>query len=85
MEGFQLYLEAVVQRAKDRDHNYIRSIQSYLDVRRETIGSKPMFALLEMDMDLPDEVFYSPPIVQLTALCTDMMIVANDLYSYNIE
>ena len=85
IDSFGLYMDAVIQQAADRDQSHIRSIQSYFDVRRNTIGATPSFALLEMETGLPDEVFYDPSITKLTALCTDMLILGNDLCSYNIE
>lgn len=78
-------MDAVVQQAEDRDDKHVRSIQGYFDVRRNTIGARPSFAILEIDMDLPDEVFYDPTIVKLTALCIDMLILGNDMVSYNVE
>lgn len=49
------------------------------------MGFKPAFAILEAKMDLPEEVMSQPSIIAITATCGDMMAIANDLYSYNIE
>lgn len=85
VDAFQLYLDSVVQQAEDRTRGYIRDIHSYFDVRRDTIGAKPSFAINELYMDLPDYVLADPIIMKLTSACIDMLIIGNDLCSYNIE
>ena len=49
------------------------------------MGFKPSFAIIQAKMDLPDEVLSHPTIVTITAACGDMLSIANDLYSYNVE
>ncbi|KAI0333184.1 terpenoid synthase [Cubamyces sp. BRFM 1775] len=82
---FDAYCESVVEQARDRDVSHVHTVDTYLAVRRENIGAKPSFALLEMDMDLPDEAFYHPTVVELTTWAIDMIIMGNDLCSYNVE
>lgn len=83
IETFDEYLESVVQQAEDRSESRIRDIQSYIDVRRNTIGAKPSFALLELDMDLPDEVLAHPTIQSLSLATIDMLCLGN--VSNNVE
>jgi hypothetical protein len=77
VESFDEYLEAVVQQAADRGRSFIRSIESYLELRQNTIGAKPSFALLELDMSLPDEVFHHPVIQELTVVTINMICIGN--------
>jgi Delta6-protoilludene synthase len=63
----------------------VRDIQSYFDLRRETIGTLPSFALIELHMNIPDHVMSHPTVQSMTDLCTDMVNMGNDLYSYNVE
>jgi len=78
-------MDAVVQQAEDRTKHHIRTFDSYLEVRRDTIGAKPSFAILELDMDLPDEVFNHPTLENLRMWVIDMLCIGNDICSYNIE
>lgn len=78
-------MESVVQQAQDRTADYIRDIDSYFEVRRDTIGAKPSFAILEVHMNLPDDVFENPIVKTLTSTAIDMLIIGNDLCSYNVE
>ncbi|TBU29047.1 terpenoid synthase [Dichomitus squalens] len=82
---FDTYCQSVVQQAADRDVQHVRTIDSYFENRRENIGARPSFALLELDMDLPDEVMEHPAIVDLTTGAIDMLILGNDICSYNVE
>ncbi|KAH9011169.1 terpenoid synthase [Lactarius pseudohatsudake] len=79
------YARAVVQQAADRRHKHIRSVEEYFEVRRDTIGARPAFALIELDMNLPDEAVHHPVIEEMTVLAIDMIILDNDIASYNVE
>ena len=85
VDTFQLYMDSVVQQAIDRNNSHIRDVESYFEVRRDTIGAKPSFAICEVHMNLPDTVLNHPVIMKLTELCIDMLIIGNDLCSYKIE
>ncbi|KAG6893153.1 hypothetical protein C0995_001404, partial [Termitomyces sp. Mi166 len=77
IETFDKYTASVVQQVQDRAHNYIRNIDEYLLVRRETIGVKPSLTILEFELNLPDEVFEDPVIQRLTNACIDMIFLSN--------
>ena len=67
----------MVQEAADRIQKHIRNIQEYLEVRRDTSGAKPCFAVLELDMNLPDEAIHHPVIEELYILSIDMILLGN--------
>lgn len=48
-----------------------------MEVRRDTIGAKPSFAILETAMNLPDEAVYHPNIVELSIVTIDMILLGN--------
>lgn len=85
VETFTAYLRAVAVEALDREQGHRRSIDDYLELRRLTIGAKPCFTICEMGMDLPDEVFNHPVIVELAGYSIDLIIIGNDMVSYNKE
>ncbi|KAJ6583837.1 terpenoid synthase [Mycena vulgaris] len=85
IETFQSYMDAVVQQADDRNSHRIRDIESYFEVRRDTIGAKPSFAICEIHMKIPDEIMAHPAVAKMSILCIDALIVGNDLCSYNVE
>jgi len=85
IETFGTYTQSVVQQATDRTHKHIRTVQEYLEVRRDTIGAKPSFAILETPLDLPEEAVRHPVIQELSILSIDMILLGNDIASYNLE
>ncbi|KAF8884393.1 terpenoid synthase [Infundibulicybe gibba] len=85
IDAFKVYTDGVVQEASDRAHNLIRDVETYLDVRRCSVGAEPAIILCGIHMDLPDSVLADPAIQKLTSTCIDMVVIANDLHSYNIE
>ncbi|KAI0284093.1 terpenoid synthase [Russula brevipes] len=85
IDSFASYTEAVVQQAADRTRKYVRNIQEYWQVRRYTIGARPCFAILESELNLPDEAVHHPAIEELSRLAIEMMILDNDIVSYNLE
>ena len=85
LDTFETYLDSLICQAMDRTANYIRSVDHYFELRRDTIGAKPSFAILEHYMNIPDDVMKHPVIMKLSELCVDMIVVGNDLYSYNKE
>nr|BDO24660.1 sesquiterpene synthase [Collybia nuda] len=85
IEEFSVYTESVVEQAQDRDHFVFRDIKSYMDIRRNNVGAKPAFALLEMDMELPHEIFDHKSLITLRECTVDMLCLANDMYSFNVE
>ncbi|KIJ57533.1 hypothetical protein HYDPIDRAFT_171648, partial [Hydnomerulius pinastri MD-312] len=68
LENFTQWLNSLVTQAKDRDHG--RSDAT-------TLRPGPSFFGLEIIMDLPDEIYYHPTVVELTGYITDMVIVDN--------
>ncbi|KAG2099847.1 isoprenoid synthase domain-containing protein [Suillus discolor] len=85
LDTFDEYINSVVVEARDREQGHMRSLDDYLKLRRKTIGVKPCFPILEAGIDLPDEVFYHPVIMDLAECITDLVLIDNDMISYNKE
>ncbi|KAJ7654615.1 isoprenoid synthase domain-containing protein [Mycena polygramma] len=85
MESFKDYLDSLVVQAEGRAFDTVLTIDSYLQVRRQNIGARPSFVPGELHLDLPDEAFYHPVIKELETHITDLIILDNDIASYNKE
>ena len=48
-----------------------------MEVRRGTIGAKPVFALLGVGLNLPEEAVLHPVIEELSVLAADMISLSN--------
>ncbi|KAK7053206.1 hypothetical protein VNI00_003825 [Paramarasmius palmivorus] len=85
LDTFAAYLDSCVEQASDRGQSRVRDIATYFTIRRQNIGSLPSFAVLGVHMNLADNVLNDPVIQRLTMLSTDMLILGNDICSYNVE
>ncbi|KAJ3796308.1 terpenoid synthase [Lentinula aff. detonsa] len=85
VEEFESYTRSVTEQAKDRDGSVVRGVESYLELRRNDLGEKPAFSLILMDKDIPEELFESDLMLLMKSHAIDMLTLANDMFSYNIE
>ena len=83
LDAMVFHTDAMTQQADDRSRNYLpmRTIQSYLQVRRHTMGAKPAFAFLAFDFDIPCHILDSPTICKLEMWATDLLILSNVSYT----
>lgn len=75
----------MVQQSRDRTYDHVRDIKSYFEIRRETIGAKPSFVINQICDDIVHVPTSSSVIKALEEYCIDMLIIGNDLCSYNVE
>ncbi|SJL11821.1 uncharacterized protein ARMOST_15232 [Armillaria ostoyae] len=85
LESFKEYTDSVVQEAEHRQQHHIQNIEDYFNTRRLNAAIYVLHSMLELSYDLPDEVFNHPAVVALRRLGCDMMIMDNDISSYNKE
>lgn len=85
--SMQMFFEAVQRQAEDRGENVVPDLESYIDVRRDTSGCKPVFDLIEysLDLELPEKVVEHPVIKALNQGANDLVTWSNDIFSYNVE
>ncbi|KAG1805220.1 terpenoid synthase [Suillus subaureus] len=85
IDVFTTYFRAVAVEAIDREQKHCRSIDEHFKHRRETSGILVWLLLCGMEMELPDEVFYHPAIVDMVECAADLVTVDNDMLSWNRE
>lgn len=76
-ESFTDYLNSVYDQALDRETNSLRTVESYFKTRRENIGARPSYMPAVLGIDIPDEAFYHPTVVELGYLIADLIILDN--------
>ncbi|KAI1325215.1 isoprenoid synthase domain-containing protein [Xylariaceae sp. FL0255] len=82
---WEAYANSVAQQAELRSAAHIPDLETYFPVRRNTSGAPSTIAMYEMDLDIPDSIREDPVIVELETLAVDLIVIANDLLSYNKE
>ncbi|KAG1868624.1 isoprenoid synthase domain-containing protein [Suillus subluteus] len=87
IHGNELFFAAVVKQVDDRAKGNMYDLESYIVQRRNVVGLKPCFALIEFvaRIDLPDEVMSHPVIMALEDATNDHISWSNDIFSYNKE
>ncbi|KAH9043372.1 isoprenoid synthase domain-containing protein [Lactarius pseudohatsudake] len=85
--SMQMFFQAVHQQALFRANGVVPDLETYIDMRRDTSGCKPVFDLIEysLDLELPDVVVEDPVIVALNQGANDLVTWSNDIFSYNVE
>ncbi|GJJ15045.1 hypothetical protein Clacol_009320 [Clathrus columnatus] len=84
-KSLEEYIEAVCVEASDREELAIRGIQEYLQIRRGSAATRSIFLIGSLHVEIPDEVMEHPKVESLTVKCMDLVVIHNDLYSYNFE
>ncbi|KAI0740999.1 terpenoid synthase [Earliella scabrosa] len=79
------YTGAVVEQAKDRDEGRLRTLDEFWPVRTLTAGNYPSFEMADLIVGLPEEIIEHPLICSLRSVIADMILLNNDLVSYNKE
>lgn len=77
VDGLTTYLRAVAVEAIDREQRRCLSIDDNFKYRRETSGILPRLGLCAVEIDLPDEVFYHPAVVDMVECAADLITVDN--------
>lgn len=79
------YLLSVVGQAEDRDSQRIHTTDTYFECRRHNSGVVLCFLVGELHLALPDKAYHHPILAELRWLATDLVLLDNDLASYNKE
>ncbi|KAF8843483.1 terpenoid synthase [Paxillus ammoniavirescens] len=75
--------EALVSEAHPNKHA-ASDVQSYMDMRRETIGTRPFFVLVRSirRLYIPAHVLAHPLVEEMENVALEMIVIANDIYSF---
>jgi Terpene synthase family 2, C-terminal metal binding len=75
----EMFFQAVHQQASYRSDGTDPDLETYIAMRRETSGCKPVFDLIEysLDLELPEEVVDHPIILALNQSANDLVTWSN--------
>ena len=79
IETLELFFQAINTQATDRANGFIPNLESYISLRRDTSGCKPIWALIEYayNLNIPDEVMDHPLICSLGEAANDLVTWSN--------
>lgn len=81
------WLSACIREIGSRQKGVVFDLDTYMAVRRASVWSTPSFPIIEhgLGIALPEELATSRELEDLHLLCTDCMILINDLFSFHKE
>ncbi|KZT30219.1 terpenoid synthase [Neolentinus lepideus HHB14362 ss-1] len=84
LHGFH---EAQAQIARDRQHNAVPDLESYIELRRYSSGLEMAFDLIEYaeGLKLPEYVFDDPIMQELRQNAIDIVSWSTDIFSYSVD
>ncbi|XP_014552101.1 hypothetical protein COCVIDRAFT_30484 [Bipolaris victoriae FI3] len=82
---FICYLDSVVEETQDRETGRLRSRTEHFDIRRRNLGMVPSMDFVCIRFHLSDDMINHEVIQRMTITTTDLIGIANDIYSYNVE
>ncbi|KAM5542485.1 hypothetical protein V8D89_003944 [Ganoderma adspersum] len=85
LESFAEYLHGAAMHAEDREKQIIRTVDTYMETRRKDCSVRLCFSPLELHLSIPDEAFYHPVVRELQDASIDLVVLDNDVASYNRE
>ncbi|EIW83431.1 terpenoid synthase, partial [Coniophora puteana RWD-64-598 SS2] len=87
LKHFGEFLESIVTQAGQRDEDVRLNVDTYLKLRRDNVGVMPFFPFLRPTSgpDLPEEIWESAVIAEMTGHIVDMYIFDNDTIFYGRE
>ncbi|KAL8663342.1 MAG: hypothetical protein Q9202_003978 [Teloschistes flavicans] len=85
LRDFISYLDSLPEEALDRETGRLRNYGEHFDLRRRTGGLLPSFDFIHMPFELPDEMAEHEIVKKMSIVTGDLVIIANDVYSYNVE
>lgn len=87
VDQLEKLFEGFVIEARNREHGFVPSLASYLQLREVTVGLKAMFAPAELlgGFSMPDDTYRHPALLQLVTRTSNIVGWANDLFTYEKE
>ncbi|KAG4428304.1 hypothetical protein IFR05_016215 [Cadophora sp. M221] len=79
------YVKSTSIQARHRDEALVPDLASYMDLRRKTVGGMPSFGVTLHSLNIPDDMLRGSKTTELELLAQDLLILANDICSYNVE
>ena len=85
VETFVQYLGSVVEQAKNRVNDSVKTLEEFFHDRRLNSATASSYTPLELHLNLPDEAFYHPVIKEMELLAIDMIGIDNVSFKYQMS
>lgn len=69
-------MDSLLSKAQDRAYTHYRDLESYVELRRSTIGIRPLCDLLLLHKDYPPSILEHPHLMEVERLSLDMIALS---------
>jgi len=76
-KGFDVYMKSMIKEAEDWENKRVRTVDDYLQLRRETFAVQASVSFMTFGLELPEEVLLHPVIQTLTVASMDILFIIN--------
>jgi len=83
INGFDVYMKSMIKEAEDRENKRVRTVDDYLQLRRETFAAQASISFLSFGLELPEEVLLHPVMKNVTLASMDILCIINVSLRFN--
>ena len=80
INGFDVYMKSMIKEAEDRENKRVRTVDDYLQLRRETFAS---ISFLSFGLELPEEVLLHPVMQNVILVSMDILCIINVSFRFD--
>jgi len=77
IKDFDLYMKSMIQEAEDREKKRVRTVDDYLQLRRETFAAQASISFLSFGLKLPEEVLSHSVMQTMAIAAMDLICISN--------
>lgn len=75
----------MVQEAEDREKKRVRTVDDYLQLRRETFATQASISFLSFGLEIPEEVLSNSVMQTMTIAAMDLLCITNVSFNFVAE
>jgi len=83
INGFDVYMKSMIKEAEDRENERVRTVDDYLQLRRETFAAQASISFLSFGLELPEEVLLHPVMQNMTLVSMDILCIINVSFKFD--
>ena len=83
INGFDVYMKSMIKETEDRENKRVRTVDDYLEFRRETFAAQASISFLSFGLELPEEVLLHPVMKNVTLASMDILCIINVSFKFD--
>jgi len=83
INGFDVYMKSMIKETEDRENKRVRTVDDYLEFRRETFAAQASISFLSFGLELPERVLSHPVMKTVTLASMDILCIINVSFKFD--